>query len=82
MKVTVCMGSQCVMMGSMNIMSQLEELKSSVPELNLEIEMVKCLGQCKGDDSKAPIVKVDDKIFTEATSQDIMAHIMEKAGIQ
>lgn len=74
MKVTVCMGSHCVMVGSMNIMTQLEELKESMPEINLELDMVKCLGGCK--EGKAPVVIIDGEMIKGASSQDIMAKIM------
>lgn len=77
MKVTVCMGSSCVMMGNMNILSQLEDLQESMPELDLEIETVKCLGDCKVQDDVAPVVKIDGETIVRATSQTIMEKVTQ-----
>ncbi len=79
MKVTVCMGSQCVAMGSMNIMAQMEELKHQDGIKNLELESVRCMGVCGGDADACPVVMVDDRIIKSAESQDIMALVMDKA---
>lgn len=72
MKVTVCMGSNCVMMGNMNILSQLEDLQETMPELDIEIETVKCMGFCKVEENSSPVVRIEDETITCATSQIIM----------
>lgn len=75
MKVKVCMGSNCVMMGNMSILSQLEGLQESIQDLEFEIETVKCLGVCKQDDQACPVVQIDEEIVTRATSQEVMERI-------
>lgn len=75
MKVTVCMGSNCVLMGAMSIHSQLEDLQESMPELNIELETAKCLGNCKNEEGICPVVKIDDELIKNASSQQIMERL-------
>ncbi|MDK8275791.1 (2Fe-2S) ferredoxin domain-containing protein [Peptoniphilus duerdenii] len=86
MKVTVCMGSRCTMMGANQIYDQLEyianELCGPESELcsskNLELNISKCLNLCKGENErKAPIVVIDDEIVYNATPQAVSEKVME-----
>lgn len=77
MKVIVCMGSRCVMMGSMTIYDQIEALHESIPELDLEIETAKCLQKCKENEQLCPIVMIDEEMVEKATSSGIMERIMK-----
>lgn len=78
MKIRICMGSSCVMLGSMTILNQLEDLKETMDLNNLEIECVKCLGNCKNNTNFGPVVEIDGEIFENAQSQDIMSRVMEE----
>ena len=80
MKVTLCMGSNCVMMGNMSIQAQLEDLKESLDWDGLEITFEHCLGQCKTDDNSTPVVVIDGEVIESATSQVVMEKVM--AGFQ
>lgn len=79
MKVRICMGSNCVMMGSMTILNQIEDLKETMNLEDLEIENVKCFGYCKNDNKNVgPVVEVDGKVLKNVTSEDVMSLIMKE----
>lgn len=87
MKVKVCMGSNCTLLGSMNILDQIEDLKEIIAEdldntyndEEIEIESIKCLGYCKGTDERvSPVVVVDDEEIFKATGQIVMEKIINK----
>ena len=54
MKVKVCMGSNCTMLGAMNLLDQIEDLKDIIDndveekynDEELDIEAVVCLDYC------------------------------------
>jgi len=86
MKVKVCVGSNCTLLGSMGILDQIEELQDLIREdeenykdEELEVEAIKCLGHCKIMNGKiAPIAVVDDEVILNATSQAVMEKIVKK----
>lgn len=86
MKVKVCLGSSCTLLGSMNILDQIEDLKDIINEdidnykdEELEVEAIKCLGFCKKTNEKvAPIVVIDDEPIFRATGQIVMEKIINK----
>lgn len=86
MKVKVCVGSNCTLLGSMNILDQIDDLKEIISEdldnysdEELEVEAVKCLGFCKETNEKvAPIVVIDDEPMFNATGQTVMEKIINK----
>ena len=86
MKVKVCVGSNCTLLGSMNILDQIDDLKEIISEdldnyndEELEVEAVKCLGFCKETNEKAaPIVVIDDEPMFNATGQAVMEKIINK----
>lgn len=84
MKVKVCMGSNCTLLGAMNILDQVEDLKELMSEddnydENFEIDVVKCLGYCKNSgDNVSPVVVIDDEVVFNATCQIVMEKIMMK----
>ncbi len=77
MKVTLCMGSNCVMMGNMSIQTQLEDLKESLEWDSLEIEFQQCQGQCKIDEATSPVVMINGEENLSATSEVVMEKVME-----
>lgn len=86
MKVKVCVGSNCTLLGSMNILDQLDDLKDIMKEdfenysdEELEVEALKCLGYCKETSNNiAPVVLIDDEPMFNATSQTVMEKIVNK----
>ena len=87
MKVKVCVGSNCTLLGSMNILDQLDDLKDIILEdadnfsdEELEVEAIKCLGFCKEKENEnvAPIVVIDNEPMFNATSQIVMEKIVNK----
>ena len=78
-KIEVCSGSECVMMGSMDIIEAIEGLKQVKQQLKLkaQIEIVpgKCLGPCKNE-NLAPVVKINDELITQATGDMVMSKII------
>lgn len=90
MKVKVCVGSHCTLLGSMNILDQLDDLKEIISEdidsygdEELEVEAIKCLGFCKKTDTNvSPIVVVDGEPMYNATSQNVMEKIINKIRIK
>lgn len=86
MKVKVCVGSNCTLLGSMSILDQIDDLKDIISEdadnystEGLEVEVIKCLGFCKESDKNvAPVVVIDDEPMFNATSQTVMEKIVNK----
>lgn len=86
MKVKVCVGSNCALLGSMSILDQIDDLKDIIKEDSenyndevLEVEAVKCIGLCKNtEENVAPIAVIDDEPMYNATSQIVMEKIIKK----
>ncbi|RCW54653.1 MULTISPECIES: (2Fe-2S) ferredoxin domain-containing protein [Halanaerobium] len=75
-KVEICVGSHCSLVGALNILDTLEELQEEYPE-QIEINRVECLDMC-GDIKNAPVVKVDDDLITSAQTQMVISKVMER----
>ncbi|WP_312699939.1 NAD(P)H-dependent oxidoreductase subunit E [Sedimentibacter sp.] len=86
MKVKVCVGSNCTLLGAMSILDQIDDLKDIISEdfdnysdEELEVEAISCLGFCKNTDEKvAPVVVIDGETMCNATSQTVMEKIVNK----
>lgn len=90
MKVTICMGSRCTLMGANAILDAVEYLQNNLcgpdSELcsaeNLEVEFANCLNYCKmHNNESSPVVIVDDEIMLKATAQEVSEKIMDKLRI-
>lgn len=91
MKVTICMGSACTLMGANSIYDAVELIREQIcgPESelcsaeNLDIELSHCLGYCKNaeEGQVAPVVMIDDEIIYRATAQEVSAKIINKLKI-
>ena len=80
-EVKVCMGTTCFVMGGSN----LQELNDIIPKrygVKVEVSASNCLGLCSinWEYSKAPYVKVDDDVVTEATIDKVLELIDKKLG--
>lgn len=77
--VKVCIGTTCFVMGGAN----LQELNEIIPKKygdRVEVTGSNCLGLCSinWESSKAPYVKVDDEIVSEATVEKVIEAIDKK----
>jgi NADH:ubiquinone oxidoreductase subunit E len=75
-KVEICAGSHCSLVGGLNILETLEELQEEYPE-QIQIERVECMDRCE-DIKNAPVVKVDDDLITTAQTQIVISKVMER----
>ena len=75
-KVEVCVGSHCALVGGLNILESLEDLKKDYPE-QIELKKVECMDVCD-DIKRSPVVKVDDEVITAAKSEVVMSKVMER----
>lgn len=90
MKVKVCVGSNCTLLGAMNILDQIEDLKEIISESPenyqnepLDVEAVKCIGICKETtEPVAPVVVIDGETMTQASGQVVMEKILDKLKIE
>jgi len=79
--VKVCLGTTCFVMGGAN----LQELVDIIPRKygdKVDVVGANCLGLCSinWNYSKAPYVKVDDDVITEATVEKVLEAIETKLG--
>jgi NADH:ubiquinone oxidoreductase subunit E len=75
-EVKVCLGTTCFVMGGSN----LQELNDIIPEKygdKVEISAANCLGLCSinWEYSKAPYVKVNEEVVSEATPEKVIEEI-------
>ncbi len=78
-KVTICTGTACFVMGASDLMLLKEKLPD---ELRDKVEVVgcTCMGECKGDkNGMPPYVKIEDKVMHAANIPDIISHLTEIA---
>lgn len=74
MKVKVCMGTHCTMMGNLHLYEDLLELARKYPD-KIDLDTVKCLNSCS--EGRAPVVLINDTVRLMAKSQEIIAEILE-----
>lgn len=86
MKIKVCVGSNCTMMGADGIIVSLENLRDTIlakkginSDFSLEIEVVRCLGECKNEQGLSPVVTVDGVVHRNASREEIMSLILDAA---
>jgi NADH:ubiquinone oxidoreductase subunit E len=77
--VKVCVGTTCFVMGGAN----LQELNEIIPRKygdKVEVMGSNCLGLCSinWETSKAPYVKVDEDVISEATVEKVLEAIDKK----
>ena len=79
-KVSICTGTTCYVMGASDLLL-LEEVLPEELKDKVEIEGVTCLEKCKSTGigkNKAPFVMVDDELVPSASVQTVIAKIEEK----
>ena len=80
-EVKVCLGTTCFVMGGSN----LQELNDIIPQKygsQVEVSGSPCLGLCSinWEYSKAPYVKVNEEVVTEATVEKVLEAIDKQLG--
>ncbi len=77
-KVRICTGTTCFVMGAAHL-QRLDEVVSKSIRDSIEIEGCRCFGFCNEKEyGKPPFVKVDDEVVCEATIDKVMAVIERK----
>jgi len=81
LKVKVCLGTTCFVMGSSNLQELIDTVPAKYGEA-VDVTGVPCLGLCSIDweYSRAPYVKVDDEVIYEATVEKVLSVIDNKLG--
>lgn len=78
-KVVICSGTACYVMGASDILLLEEELPGSLRE-RVQIEGSTCLGYCKdASRGKAPFVEINGEVMASATLPKVIARIRELA---
>lgn len=76
-KVVICSGTACFVMGGSEILLLEESLPEELKE-HVEIEGATCLGFCKdAKNGKAPFVTVNGELMAGATLPDVLQKIQE-----
>ncbi|MBN2712648.1 MAG: NAD(P)H-dependent oxidoreductase subunit E [Planctomycetes bacterium] len=81
-KVEICLGTTCFVMGA----SELQSLEEKLPEEiagRVLIEGTTCLGCCKDRKyGKAPYVRIDGEIMSGATTDAVVLRLKELCDIE
>ncbi len=80
-QVEICMGTTCFIMGGESLQELASILQRKYPD-KVDTKGIVCHGLCSTDCqySKAPYVKVDGEIVSEATVDKVLAVIERKLG--
>lgn len=78
-KVVVCTGTACFVMGASDILLLEEHLPEEL-RTQVELEGATCLGCCKdSSQGKAPFVMINDELISNATVLSVVSKIREIA---
>ncbi|MGI6524158.1 MAG: hypothetical protein ACOX2O_02545 [Bdellovibrionota bacterium] len=77
--VKVCLGTTCFVMGSSNLQELMEIIPSRYGD-KVEVVRSPCLSLCavNWEYSKAPYVRIDDEVISEATIEKVLVAIDKK----
>ncbi|MCI5839780.1 MAG: NAD(P)H-dependent oxidoreductase subunit E [Peptoniphilaceae bacterium] len=87
MKIKVCVGAKCTMLGADTILDTIDEIlqdleirKESIDkDFKVDLEMIPCPGVCKEEEKIGPVVFIDNEMIAQTTPQEIMERILDKA---
>lgn len=84
MRVKVCVGTRCTMMGASAVLDALEDLQNRYfKDGGLDIVQVNCMNVCKEKGVQyTPVVEIDGEVFTSVKPHEISGVILERTGIQ
>jgi NADH:ubiquinone oxidoreductase subunit E len=74
-RVQVCAGTSCHLMGNSQILTCIEELPRTIREL-IDVSFVSCFGEC----AHGPRVNVDDELIYNATPDKVIEAIKNRAA--
>jgi len=80
-EVKVCLGTTCFVMGGSNL-QELNEIITQKYGDKVELNAANCLGLCSinWEYSKAPYVKVNEEVVSEATVEKVLEEIDKQLG--
>ena len=73
MKVEICRGTSCHLMGSQELMEVVKSLPADRQE-QIELSIVDCLKSCR----QGPNVRIDGKLFSGLTPEELAAMLQEE----
>ncbi len=76
-KVKICVGTVCYIMGGAELMLVKEHLSPSEVE-QVEIEGITCLGLCKNYNPSTPYVMIDGEVLSSVTLDKLLKAIRTK----
>lgn len=79
-KVSICTGTACFVMGASEIVLLEEELPPELKDM-VEVEGVACLDLCKDSQcGKAPFVRINDEVLPQSNLPAVLERIRRLAG--
>lgn len=80
-KVSICTGTACFVMGASEILLLEEELPEELRGM-VQVEGVTCFEGCKNPEcGQSPFVKINDEVIDKANLVSVIERISEIAGI-
>ena len=76
--VEVCVGTQCPLMGAMEILEAITSLQEVDAALDIAVQPVPCRNLCD-DGRQAPVVIINGDVLLQTNSESVMARIMALA---
>lgn len=73
-KITICLGTTCHLMGSSHLQNISQDLPSRIKD-HVEIKWERCLGYCNSEEHQAPFVLVNDEVLHDATLPGIIERL-------
>jgi len=81
-KVKVCLGTTCFVMGGSKQQELIERVTRKYGE-KVDVESSTCLDLCQNNEfTRAPYVMVDEEVVSEATTEKVIATIEKKINEQ
>ncbi|MGM0640066.1 MAG: NAD(P)H-dependent oxidoreductase subunit E [Thermotogota bacterium] len=78
MKIEICVGTTCHLMGSSSIIEALEDIEEKIKD-KIEIKYTTCFELCHGQ-MKPPIIKIDNKFYEDINPEKIKMIVRNKIG--
>ena len=78
MKLKICVGTTCYLMGGSTLIESLKELPGDILK-HLKINYATCFGVCQGE-IQPPIVMIEDELIGSMTSEKLKEIIIERIG--
>ncbi|MBP7653388.1 NAD(P)H-dependent oxidoreductase subunit E [Candidatus Dependentiae bacterium] len=76
MKIKVCLGTCCHLLGNYEIIEVLE--KTAKNNINIEFSGATCLNHCRDSELKPPFVEIDGEIIQNVKVEDVLNYIKSR----